>query len=96
MVTVKEIKRQEIWIYIKDISWFNKEAAKEIEEVIKVYWVNQNNITLDFDGVTSINSEGYSMLHNLVNETKMHLCKLYFASVHPDIDELISTLDLTE
>ncbi len=95
MITTKRITEKEIWVHVNNVNYFNKLAGEQIFDHVSELISEKVNITIDFDGVKSINSNGYYKLFDLMKKADIAQCKIYFSNVNPEIDELIRTLTYT-
>lgn len=96
MVTTKELKPRDFWVHLNEEGLLDeKKAEMLLPEVTNILGQKGVILTIDLDGIIGINSKGFVILFNILKNAGQKNIPVYFSNVHPDIDELITTLTLT-
>jgi anti-anti-sigma regulatory factor len=96
MVEIKQLRPDDIWVHLNEEGILDKKKGALLHKKVHDFkFVKNSKLTIDLNGIYSINSEGFNELFNLMRTATENNITVYFANIHPDVDEMITVLTLT-
>ncbi len=66
------------------------------QKLMRLINSSENGISVDLTDIRFIDSQGFSMLLNLVTQSKNIDKHIFFTNIHPEVDELIQLLGISD
>ena len=95
MTEIKEIKKGDFWFHLDSGEFLDEKTGNDLLIKTRSIMHEKHTITIDLNKIRIINSKGYNYLIKLMHEANSKQTSIYFTNVHPDIDELITSLTFT-
>lgn len=95
LLDIKEFASSEVKISFKNTGILDYKVGFELQEEAKPIIKTERDIIIDLEKITSINSDGFGFLKEIINIAAYKSCTISFTNINEEIDELIESLTFT-